>query len=131
MRALLALAAVSALGGCSDPGETCAQNRAHVAWDGTCEFPPAAITIDGDFSDWDALLAYPPDCTDCKTGEIAGMYATITTNGELAVYAQTVGAPLVDPNHSYYLELMPLIQPLYGLGFRVSPSGAQALVGYT
>jgi hypothetical protein len=118
------------LAGCSDPGGTCAQNRAHVTWDGTCEFPPSAITIDGDLSDWDSLLAYPPDCLDCKPGEVAGMYATITTNGEVAVYAKTIDAPLLDARHSYYVELLPLIEPLYGLGFRVTPSGAEALVGY-
>jgi hypothetical protein len=115
---------------CGDPSLYCEQNRMRVAYDETCEVPPSVIAIDGDLGDWQALLTYPPDCDDCTSGQVAGMYATRTTNDEIAIYAQTVGAPLTDAAHSYYLELSPLAGPYYGFGFRVTPSRIDAMLRF-
>src|ERR1041384_1126147 len=94
--------AIAMLAGCSnDPGYICNQHRVRIPYDGTCAFDPVPITIDGDFRDWQPLLLYAPDCGDCKPGEVAGVYATETPDGEVAMYAQTIGAPITDDTHSY------------------------------
>jgi hypothetical protein len=129
MKSLAALA--FAFAGCSDPGYICDQNRAHTTWDGACDFAPSMIEIDGDLGDWAPLLVYPPDCSDCRPGEVAGVYVTETTNGEVAIFAQTVGAPLMDTRHRYDLQLTPLVLPPYALEFLVTPGGVETVVGYT
>lgn len=115
--------------GCSDPGYICPQNRAHVTWDGRCVFPPAAITIDGDASDWESLLTYPIDCPECDRGQVAGVYATQTTEGELAIYAATIDAPFTDSRHRYYLDFVPLAFPYYAIGFAVQPASIATFMG--
>jgi hypothetical protein len=116
---------------CSDPGYTCDQNRAHITVDGTCAFDPVAITIDGDFTDWDALELYPPDCPDCAAGAVSGVYATETTNGEIAVYLTTVGPPLTDLGHAYYAGFTPRVFPPYQYGVRARPSKSEVVMSYT
>lgn len=122
------VAGVVSCAACGDPSLNCAQNRMMVAANSTCEVPPAAIAIDGDLSDWDALLAYPLDCSDCSTGEVGGVYITLTTDDEIAIYAATVGAPLKDQIHRYYIELSPLIGPYYSVGFRVTPTTSEGVI---
>jgi hypothetical protein len=117
--------------GCSDPGYVCDQNRAHVTWDGRCEFPPARITVDGDASDWESLLVYPIDCPECDPGQVAGVYATETTDGEIAIYASTIGAPFTDNRHRYYLDFGPLAFPYYSVGFAVQPASIFAFMNGT
>lgn len=126
-----ACALLGALVACSDPGAICGRNGQHITFDGTCTFAPSAITIDGDFSDWTSLLAYPPDCPQCANGEVSVVYATTTTEGEVAIYAQTIGRPLTDGSHSYFLELGPIIGPYYGYGWRVRPTTSETIVDYS
>jgi hypothetical protein len=122
----LAIAGVA----CGDPSRYCEQNRMRVAYNETCEVSPSAIAIDGDLDDWQPLLTYPPDCTGCGSGEVSGMYVTTTTDDEIAIYAATVGAPLTDVAHSYYIELSPLAGPYYGFGFQVRPSNVEVMLRF-
>lgn len=128
MKRLVGLA--TACAACSDPGYTCDQNRAHITADGNCIFDPVAITIDGDFSDWAALTTYPPDFPDGAPGTVSAVYATETTDGEYAVYLQTVGAPFTDASHSYYAGLTPRAYPPYQYGVRAHPTTHDVVMNY-
>ncbi len=130
MRLALVGVLASTIVACGDPSRYCEQNRMRVQYDETCEVPPIAIAIDGDLSDWEPLLTYPPDCDECTTGQVAGVYIARTTDDEIAIYAATVGAPLTDATHSYYIELSPLAGPYYGFGFQVTPSKIDALLRF-
>lgn len=130
MRLALVLVLASVTAGCGDPSMYCEQNRMRVQYNETCQVAPSVIAIDGDLSDWDALLTYPLDCDECTAGQVAGMYVARTTDDEIAIYAATVGAPLSDAAHSYYIELSPLAGPYYGFGFQVTPSQIDTLLRF-
>ena len=121
MIARFALACV--LGGCTVPTLECANSIPAV--DGRCAYPAHAIAIDGDLSDWsDVPTASCPGCTcaNCTgPGDVVTMRATATTDGKLALLAQTNGPPV---NVTYVLALATYDGPSLVLNMFASPSEA-------
>jgi hypothetical protein len=113
------------LAGCGAPTKQCVDFS--LAVDGQCPAPAREITIDGDLSDWDDVPDFTSACvecycTTCGSGEVVTLRATATTDGKLALLAQTKGLPIQAPAHplqvavpSYLFGLSTLTGPQTGV----------------
>lgn len=114
------------LAACGNPDNKCPQHGGtDVSFGSACVFAPHAIAIDGDFSDWADVPSDRPligGGSNDVSGEVQGVHATLTPDGNVAMYLETLGAPLDVATNRYHVELFPLDGPSYLLALELQPA---------
>ena len=117
------------LAACGDPGNKCPERGGtEVSFGTACVFAPRTIAIDGDLSDWSGIPSDMP-VIGGNAGDVQGVHSTLTPDGNLAMYIETVAAPLELVTTRYRVELYPLDGPAYTLALDLQPTASIVELG--